>query len=448
MLTLLGDQEHGSFCDGVSRRSFLKIGSLALGGLSMPQLLAAQGASGHKPAHKAIIMIFLPGGPPHQDMWDLKPNAPAEIRGEFSPIRTSVRGIHICELMPRTARMMDKFVLIRSLVGSLGDHSAYQCMTGRDRGSAPAGGWPCLGAVVSELKGTVDPAVPATVGLAPRMGERRWGYNGESGFLSPVHAPFTPLDDQVKQDMVLKGASLNRLDDRRSLLRSFDHFRRRIDRSGLMDRLDAAHQQAFGILTSHRLAEAFDLEREAPKLRDRYGRGSATRVRDGGPRLLDQFLLARRLVEAGARCVSLAFSRWDWHGGNFSRGRSDIPMLDQGVSALVQDLHDRGLDQDVSVVVWGEFGRTPKINKNAGRDHWPNVAGAMLAAGGMRTGQVIGATDAHAAEVADRPVHFQEVFATLYHNVGINVETATITDLTGRPHYLVDPEHKPMAEVI
>ena len=369
MLTILGDHQAGHYCDGVSRRTFLKIGGLAMGGLSMPQLLRAESQIGKKQPHKAVIMIFLAGGPPHQDMWDLKPEAPAEIRGEFMPIRTNVRGIEICELFPQMAKMMDKFAVIRSIVGSHGGHAAHECLTGRHPGKAPPGGWPCLGSMVSYLQGPVDVAIPPTIGLSPRTGHWPWGYNGESGYLPPAHTPFTPSGDRVKNDMVLKGVSLDRLRDRRSLLKSFDRFRRGIDTSGLMEGFDASQKQAFGILTSSRLADAFDLEKEDPRLRDRYGRGSSKNVNDGAPPWLDQFLLARRLVEAGARCVTLAFSRWDWHGNNFERARKDIPMLDQGVTALVQDLHDRGLEQDVSVLVWGEFGRTPKINKRAGRDH-------------------------------------------------------------------------------
>ncbi|MCA9082321.1 MAG: DUF1501 domain-containing protein, partial [Planctomycetaceae bacterium] len=194
----------------------------------------------------------------------------------------------------------------------------------------------------------------------------------------------------------------------------------------------------FQVLTSSKLVEALDVEKEDPKLRDRYGRGSKDFMADGPWRLLDQFLIARRLIEAGVRCVTLAFSRWDWHGGNFKRGRQDMPMLDQGLSALVEDLHQRGLDKDVSVVVWGEFGRTPKINASAGRDHWPSANFALLAGGGMQTGQVIGATDKYAGEPTERPVHPQEVLATLYHSLGIDLHATTVIDHTGRPQYLLD----------
>jgi uncharacterized protein (DUF1501 family) len=215
-----------------------------------------------------------------------------------------------------------------------------------------------------------------------------------------------------------------------------------------MDGIDAFNRQAFGVLTSSKLAEALDLEKEDPKVRERYGSGVNVNRDDGGPRTLTQFLLARRLVEAGVRCVTLAFSRWDWHNANFQQGREDMPMLDQAVSALVEDLHQRGLSNDVSVIVWGEFGRTPQINKDAGRDHWPKVSCALLAGGGMRTGQVIGATNRLGEEPKDRPVHFGEVFATLYHNLGIDPHRTTLPDLAGRPQYLVDEDHQPIRELI
>ncbi len=191
----------------------------------------------------------------------------------------------------------------------------------------------------------------------------------------------------------------------------------------MMDGMDAFERQAFGVLTSSRLSEALDLSKEPQAVRDRYGVGTPTHQGDGAPRLMQQFLTARRLVEAGIRCVTVSFSFWDYHGQNFAGARANLPPLDQGVSALVDDLHQRGLDRDVSVVVWGEFGRTPKINAAAGRDHWPNVSCALLAGGGMRTGQVIGSTDRNAAEAKDGPVRFEDVFATLYNRLGIAAGT-------------------------
>ena len=215
-----------------------------------------------------------------------------------------------------------------------------------------------------------------------------------------------------------------------------------------MEGLDAFNEQAFGVLTSSKLLEALDLQKEDKRVVERYGKGDPKNRDDGGPKLMEHFLIARRLVEAGARCVTLAFSRWDHHGDNFGALRQDLPLLDQGLSALVEDLHQRGLDKDVSVVVWGEFGRTPTINKDGGRDHWPRVSCAVLAGGGMKTGQVIGATDRLGGEAVERPVQFGEVFATLYHNLGIDVSKVTIPDLSGRPQYLVEGGCQPMPELV
>ncbi len=448
MITIKGQKYR--FCDGVSRRGFLQIGGLAMGGLSLPQILQAEQQQGIRRGHKAIINIFLPGGPPHQDMWDLKPNAPKEIRGEFNEISTNVPGIRIGDQFPRMAKMMDKFTIIRSMVGANGRHDAWQCQTGRGNfGNQPAGGWPGMGAVLSKLHGAAAKGVPPFVGLAPNCGHKEWGDPGPHGFLGRAHSPFLPAKvGGVQADMKLNGINLDRLDGRRSLLSQFDNLRSDIDNNGQMEGLDTFNQQALAMLTSARFAEALDLEKEDPKLRERYGRGHNKKQSDGSHKLLDDFLMARRLVEAGARCVTLAFSRWDWHGGNFKRGREDMPMLDQGLTALVEDLHQRGMARDVSVVVWGEFGRTPKINAKAGRDHWPRVSCAALACGGMSHGQVIGATDKHAGEAVDRPVKFGDVFATLYTAMGINVETTTVPDLQGRPRYLIDHGVKPLPELV
>jgi len=444
MLTIYGQESR--FCDGISRRNFLKIGTLGLGGLALPDLLQAEERAGIGLSHKAIIMIFLPGGPPHQDMFDLKMDAPLEVRGEFKPIRTSVPGIQICEHLPLLAKRIDKTIIIRSMVGALDEHDAFQCLTGRTTRNQPPGGWPSLGAVLSKLNGPVNRAVPPFVGLSPKMGEMRWARSGEPGYLGPAHAPFKP-NGAGKGDLVLNGITMDRLADRQALLTSFDRFRRDVDASGMMEGLDAYNQQAFGFLTSSRLLEALDVEKEDTKIRANYGKGDPKNRDDGGPKLMEHFLIARRLVEAGSRCVTLAFSRWDHHGDNFGALRQDLPLLDRGLSALIDDLHQRGLEKDVSVVVWGEFGRTPVINKDGGRDHWPRVSCALLAGGGMKTGQVLGATDRLGGEAVERPVYFGEVFATLYHNLGIDPSKVTLRDLSGRPQYLVDG-HQPLKEVV
>ncbi len=444
MLTILGQKRAGAFCDRVSRRGFLKIGGLALGGLSMSDILRAEAASGRRSA-RSVIMIFLPGGPPHQDMYDLKPEAPAEVRGEFKPIRTNVPGIEICEHLPRLAGMMDKLVPIRTIVGATGDHYSFQCMTGHSHRRQPQGNWPELGSILARLQGPTQPAMPPYVGLSPKM--QHTPYNsGKPGFLGPAYAPFQP-NGEGKDDLVLQGVTLERLADRKSLIGALDRWNRAADHNGIADGMDAFERQAFGVLTSSKLSEALNLEKEPQSARDRYGYGTPQHQGDGAPRLMQQFLLARRLVEAGVRCVTVSFSFWDYHGSNFDNARANLPPLDQGVSALVADLHERGLADDVSVVVWGEFGRTPKINASAGRDHWPNVSCALLAGCGLRTGQVIGSTDRLAAEPKDRPVRFEEVFATLYHRLGIDLESTTLPDLAGRPQYLTD-HYGPLRELI
>lgn len=439
MLTLSG-KAHGRFCDGVSRRDFLRIGGLAMGGLSLPQLLHAEAQNGTRRGFKSVIMIYLCGAPPHQDMFDLKMDAPLEVRGPYKPIRTKVPGIQISEHAPRLAAMMDKLVPIRSLYGSLsGDHDSFICYTGRPPRGAPqpVGGWPSLGTVVSKLQGQADKAIPAFVGLAPKAGHPPYGSPGLPGFLGPAHSAFRPAGDGM-QDLQLHDISLDRLHDRRALLGSFDNFRRDLDNSGTIEGMDAFTQQAFNVLTSSKLLEALDLSKEDPKIRERYGKGDPKNYGDGAPLNLEHFLMARRLVEAGARVVTLNFGRWDFHDNNYPQLLRHLPLFDQGMSALVQDLYDRGLDKDVAVVAWGEFGRTPTLNAQGGRDHWPRVGTGLLAAGGLKTGQVIGATDKLGGEPTDRPVHFGEVFATLYKFLGIDTTKTTLTDLSGRPQYLVD----------
>ncbi len=419
-----------------------------MGGFALPQLLRAEQAAGIERSHKAVIMIYLTGGPPHQDMVDLKPNAPAEIRGEFDPIHTNVPGIEISEHMPRVAAMMDKFALIRSVVGSEGRHSSFQCVTGRKFTPQPQGGWPEIGSVLSKLHGPVDPSVPPAIDLSMHMEHLPYNLPG-SGFLGSAHSPFKPTGDSL-QNMVLKDVSLDRLADRSQLLASFDLYRRRIEAELAAGKSDKLTERALGILTSSKLVEALDLSREDSKIRERYGTDDPNVLpysSKGYQAHMSKFLAARRLVEAGARCVTVAFADFDWHGSNFAHGKKVIPLLDQGLAALVSDLHERGLDRDVSVVVWGEFGRTPKINDNAGRDHWSKVMFAMLAGGGMKTGQVIGATNHYAEEATTRPIHVHDVFATLYHKLGINLPSTTVPDLTGRPQYVADVQ-RPIDELV
>jgi hypothetical protein len=248
--------------------------------------------------------------------------------------------------------------------------------------------------------------------------------------------------------MVLNGITSDRLNDRQALLRGVDRIRRDVDATGTLEGLDSITQQAFDILTSSRLVDALDLEKEDPQVRERYGKGDPKNFGDGSPRNLEHFLMARRLVEAGARVVTLNFGRWDFHSDNFGGLKNThLPLFDQGLSALIEDLHERGMADDVAVVAWGEFGRTPRINPDAGRDHWPQVGGGLVAGGGFRTGQVIGATDRLGAAVADRPIHFGEVLASLYRHLGIHPADTMITDLAGRPQHIIDG-HKPLPELI
>lgn len=451
MLTLLGNSSN-RWCDNRSRRDFLKIGSLAVGGLSLPEILRAGDQAGKKSSHKSVIMVYLAGGASHLDMVDLKPAAPVEIRGEFQPIPTAVPGMQFCEHLPRLAALGDRLVVIRSLMGCSDRHESHFCFSGYASNAPVSGGHPCLGSVSSRLQGPVDPSVPPFVSLTHPTGHAPWGNAGEPGFLGPAHKPFTP-HVQKSCDLKLTDVTLDRLADRNALLASLDRCRRQVNAAGQTSRMDAFQQQAFQMLTSSRVWDALDLDREDSQVRERYGRGSLEPVYDGPPMYNENFLLARRLIEAGVRCVSLTFGRWDTHAlphqdnrSNCASMRMYLPPLDQAFSALIQDLYERGLDKDVLVLVWGEFGRTPKINARGGRDHWPQANFAMLTGGGLPTGQVIGSTNWLGEHPQDRPIHMQQVLATLYRHLGIDVET-TLNDSGGRPQYLL--EHRdPIRELV
>jgi hypothetical protein len=443
----------------LSRRSFLQIGSLALGGLTLPHLLRAEASAGVRSSQKSVILIYLVGGPPHQDLFDLKPDAPKEIAGPWKPIATNVTGVQICEALPRLAKIMDQLVIVRSLVGNQSGHDAIQVYNGHHPGKpTPPGGWPQFGSAVAKLQGAVDPATPPFISLCYTCTHGPYNEPGP-GFLGQSFAPFRPMGPS-RNDMTLRGITVDRLADRRSLLRSFDSLRRDIDAAGMMKGLDTFNEQAFGLLTSSKLAEALDLSREPAHVIERYGTGDPKVHMDGNgaPRVPQSLLMARRLIEAGARVVTLNYSKWDWHGGVNAEGRAnnsiflreaeDFPVFDQCVSALVEDLQQRGLDRDCTVVVLGEFGRTPRISARVGRDHWPQVNCALLAGGGMKTGQVIGATDRIAGEASARPVSHGELHATLYHNLGIDVGQTTLLDLNSRPQYLVEDQAAPLRELV
>jgi Protein of unknown function (DUF1501) len=452
MLSIRGTKSR--FCDGISRRSFLKIGGLSfgVGGFTLADLLRAEGTvdlnrPGISRSHKSVINIFLAGGPPHQDMWDIKREAPSEIRGEFRAIKTNVPGIEICEVFPKLAGLMDKAAIIRSVVGCSGGHESVQCMSGWNASDLRGiGGRPAMGAAVAKLLGPVDAAVPPNIGLAAPTTHVPWCDSGKPGFLGAAHAPFKP-DGPGMKNMTLNGITLERLGDRRRLLAQLDTLRRDIDSSGTMEGMDAFGSRALDVLTSSKLVDALDLSKEDPRIVARYGDGKPYQYQyDGSPTCNDHLLLARRLIEAGARVVSLSYGRWDSHGANFDLVRDHGSKLDQCLSALIEDLDSRGMLDDVTIVVWGEFGRTPKINPQAGRDHWTNVSCAFLAGGGMRCGQVIGATNRLGEEASERPVHMQEIMATLYHNLGLDTSSTTLIDPTGRPQFLV--ERGPIRELI
>jgi hypothetical protein len=389
-------------------------------------LLRAEEAAGIRNSTKALINIHLGGGPSHQDIYDLKPNAPVEFRGEFNPIKTNVSGMEICEHMPKLAKMADKFAVIRSLVGSNAGHSSFQTHTGYNtRSLTNIGGRPSIGSVVSKLQGSNDGA-PAFV-----------SYNGGSpGYLGPVYSPFSPNDARnvLRLD---RGMTVDRLSGRTNLLTSLDGLRRDLDATGRMEALDSYTQRAYDMVTSGRVADALDLETEDKEIVDRYGRTNAN------------LLVARRLIQCGVRVITMQgmWGGWDTHSNNFTSLKRNLPAMDHGLSTLIDDLERNEMLQDVTIVVWGEFGRTPRVNSRAGRDHWPRLSHAFLAGGGMKTGQMIGSSTKYAEYAQDRPVDYQEVHATLYHNLGIDTRTQQIVDPNGRPQYLLDMR-EPVAELI
>jgi hypothetical protein len=460
MFTLFGKPYR--HCDGITRRHFLTAGALGLGGLTLADVLRAEAAAGKGSSGKSIINIHLDGGPPHLDTIDLKPDAPVEVRGEFKPISTRVPGLQISELMPRLASIADKLAFIRSLVGSAGAHDAFQCQSGFPASDLRSiGGRPALGSVLAKLRGSADDFAPPFVDLM--QGRPLVRNSARPGFLGPTCNPFRPdiskmfareLEPGMKKELaarggyqaiqltLVEGLTPDRLNERASLRTAFDDARRDLDGSSGMEAMDRFTQQAASILTSGRFASAMDLSKEPDRVLEKYTppvTSSAARFytsEDGTA--ARKLLLARRLVEAGVRCVSVSFSDFDTHANNFGRMRQLLPIVDHALHALVTDLDERGLLDDVAIVAWGEFGRTPKINKNAGRDHWPEVSPALLAGGGLKGGQVIGATDRVGGRVVSRPVQFQDVFATLYRILGIDPSVTTLTDPNGRPQHLLE----------
>ena len=429
MLTIYGERQ--GFCDGISRRNFLRIGGLAVGGLTLPDLLRAESAAGLQATGKSIINIYLPGGPTHMDTFDLKPQAPIEFRGSFRPIDTNVPGMQICEHMPKLAQLGDKLVLVRSVSDFKNEHSPRQSDSGWSETSLRMmGGRPGLGPVVTKLHGPSAGCPLASVALSQFT---------SPGYLGASFKDYQP-DGEARANLRLR-LDESRLYQRKELLAGLDRFRRDADQSGTMAAADVFTQKAMDVVLSGTIADALDVEKENEKTRETYGLGRS------GRQDTRNFLVARRLVEAGVRVVSFTFGGWDTHGQNFDTLKRQLPTMDLGLSALIRDLDERGLLDSTMILISGEFGRTPRVNNGAGRDHWPAAGFAVLAGGGLKTGQVIGSTNHLGERPQDRPVSFQQVFAAIYRQLGIDVDSAQLTDSAGRPQYLVE-NREPIAELV
>ena len=428
----------------IDRRGFVKAGALGMAGLSLPQVLKAESAA--DPAktskEKSVIILWQRGGPSQHETWDPKPDAPQDYRGAFGAMSTNVPGIQICDLLPKCAKVMDKFSIIRSLYHTDAGHSAGDqvMFTGYppNKGNPNENFYPSCGSIVAKQQGHLNPDLPPYVMIPKRL------PGVDPAYLGKKYAPFeTQADPAVEGPFNLPNfslgdsLSLNRLDSRKGLLKSFDDIRREVDASGSMEAADGFNQQAFDILTSPKARDAFDLDAEPRKLRERYGFMPAYKAptpdRCGVPAWSQRMLLARRLVEAGVRLVTVDLRWWDTHVKGYETMRDGfLPRWDQAYSALLQDLEDRGLSDNVMVVAWGEFGRTPKVNSTGGRDHYPNVFSASVSGGGIQGGRVIGESDSKGAEPKERPVQPQDVLATMYRHLGIDYNKHYL-DHGGRP---------------
>jgi hypothetical protein len=428
------------------RRDFLRVGGLGLAGVTLADLLRGE-AHGDAPRRpKSVIYIVLGGGPSHIDMWDLKPDAPDEYRGPFRPIATRVPGVRICEHLPRQAGMMDRIALLRGIRSVENDHYLSEVYSGLPRG---AGKRPAFGSVVSRLSDN-NSALPTYVSLdRPTTDE----FEFEKPFYAGSgHAPFRPLGSALDDLMPVR--SLDRLRERQGLLSAFDSMRRDLDVRQSAAGMDRYQAQALDIITSPRVREAFDLSKEPDRVIAAYGSGRFPHqtVKDimypWNPR---PFVLARRLVEAGVRVVTLRAGDWDHHsspGGDiFFALRCLMPLIDRSITALVNDLRVRGLDQDVLVVVLGEFGRTPRIAQpGPGREHWADAGCALFIGGGLRMGQAVGSTDSRAERARSGNITFQNLIATIYHVLGIDTR-AQLTDFNGRPQNLLNDD-RPVQELM
>jgi hypothetical protein len=430
-------------CDGLSRRSFLKVGFLGLAGLTLAdhlRLKAQAQQEGRTTRDTAVILLWLGGGPSHIDMYDLKPDAPAEFRGEFRPVATNVSGVRVSEHLPRHTRIMDRVSVVRSVTHTNAGHGmgTHWMMTGyvptieiNDNLN------PSCGSIVARMRGANAARMPAYVCLPNPP------PSANAAYLGVAYNPFTPGNDpsspgfQVRDLRLMPQVDLTRFRNRRELLRGLDTLRRDVDTQGAAEGYDRFYRDAFEIVTGERCRNAFNIHSEDPRLRDRYGRDSVGQ----------SALLARRLVENGVTYVTVNIGGWDTHNNNFNSLRTNLlPRYDRAVAALVQDLHDRGLDQRVLVISYGEFGRTPRINPTAGRDHWPGAMSVLFAGGGLRMGQMIGTTDARAEYPTSRACGPQDVLATMYHVLGINYRHE-FHDAAQRPIPILN-EGRPIAELV
>ncbi len=430
-------------CDGINRRSFLRTGALMLGGMSLSGLLRRQAmaaAAGEVKKDISVILFWQGGGPSQLDMWDMKPDAPSEFRGSFNPISTNLDGLQICEHMPRIAKVCDKLTLLRSVThGDAGHESAsHTLLTGyKPTNDIPANEAPAYGSIVAKEMGPRTDGFPAYVAVPTAPKSSAAAYLGVA--YNPFETQGDPNSDKfsVQNLKVPGGLTLDRLENRRAILKHFDTLRRDIDGSGLISGMDTFAQQAYEIVTSPKVQTAFDISQEDPKTRDLYGRtqwGQNT-------------LLARRLVEAGVRFVTVNVGGWDTHANNFEEMKNKkLPQFDQAFAGLIEDLAQRGQLDSTLVLSWGEFGRTPRINKDAGRDHWPNVFSVAMAGGGLKKGFVLGESDARAEFPKERPVSPQDVLATMYHQLGID-QSKEYTNDADRPVPILN-YGEPIKEII
>jgi len=417
--------------NGFSRRSFLRVGSLGLGGLTLPTLLrlqAAAAAQGEQVKKKSVILVWLAGGPSHLDMYDLKPQAPAEFRGEFRPVATNVSGIEICEHLPLQAKVMDKLAIVRSAFHTNAGHGmgSQWMLTGyQPTIEVNDNIYPSVGSVVARLQGANEPGLPAYVNLPRALGL------GKAAYLGASYNPFSPESDPNSDNFQVRNLKLpgrvdgSRLDRRGSLLGQLDQIRRDIDLNGDIDGLDTFYRDALQMVTNDKAIRAFDIKQEDDKLRDEYGRHD----------LGQSCLLARRLVEAGVSFVAIqAGGGWDTHGDNFKQLKDNLlPKYDRAIATLVQDLYNRGRQEDVLVMSFGEFGRTPRINPGAGRDHWPGAMSILFAGGGLKMGQVVGSTNDKAEYPTSKAASVGCVLSTMYHALGIDSK-----------HVFYDHAHRPL----